>query len=223
MNNSKSKGSAFEREIAATLSKWWSKGERDDIFYRSSSSGARATGRAKLNKATANSAGDLCYLDADGKPFIDYFAVEIKRGYPDFEIQRILDREDGTKLSLLEQWIQQAAKSQEDANAWSWMIIAKKNRSKTLVILPYVEFCMMYDWTNIEPDEANIHIEIGNILDVAYMAENPIEESTSVICFLLDEFLEKTKPDAIRTLVETVQKPKATNSHIYKLKVRQTA
>ena len=75
------KGSQFERDICRELSIWWTQGERDDIFWRTSGSGARATTRAKKGDATANSAGDIGYLDEIGKPFLDYFMVELKRGY----------------------------------------------------------------------------------------------------------------------------------------------
>lgn len=75
------KGSQFEREIAKYLSKWISSGKSDAVFWRTDGSGARATTRAKQNKKTPNSYGDLCYIDEMGKSFIDYYLIEIKRGY----------------------------------------------------------------------------------------------------------------------------------------------
>jgi len=75
------KGGDYEREVCKQFSLWWSDGKRDDIFWRTAGSGGRATIRAKSKIATANSSGDMCYLDDIGKPFIDYFLPEIKRGY----------------------------------------------------------------------------------------------------------------------------------------------
>lgn len=75
------KGANFERQIAKQLSLWYSKGKRDDIFWRTAISGGRATTRMKQGKQTANSAGDLGFLHHSGKPFIDMCVVEIKRGY----------------------------------------------------------------------------------------------------------------------------------------------
>jgi len=43
------KGSSFEREICTILSKWWTNNERDDVFWRTAGSGARATTRSKNN------------------------------------------------------------------------------------------------------------------------------------------------------------------------------
>lgn len=75
------KGGSFEREISVLLSKWWTGGERDDIFYRSSSSGGRFTARFKRGKQTADHHGDICAIDVLGKPFTDTFSSELKTGY----------------------------------------------------------------------------------------------------------------------------------------------
>ncbi len=75
------KGGEFERNICKQLSLWWTENERDDIFWRTAGSGARHTTRQKKNISTENSAGDVCYIDQLGKPFIDYFLMELKRGY----------------------------------------------------------------------------------------------------------------------------------------------
>ena len=76
-----SKGSEFERQIAKQLSLWWSNGKRDDIFWRTSQSGGRSTQRMKSKTATANSAGDIGYIDACGKILTDNILIECKAGY----------------------------------------------------------------------------------------------------------------------------------------------
>jgi len=75
------KGGSFEREISSILSKWWTGGARDDIFYRSSSSGGRFTARYKRGKQTADHHGDICSIDVCGKPLTDTFSIELKTGY----------------------------------------------------------------------------------------------------------------------------------------------
>ena len=75
------KGSGFEREISHALSHWWSYGTRDDIFWRTAGSGARATMRSKKQLKTMNQYGDLTTIDPTGQPFIDNNLIEIKRGY----------------------------------------------------------------------------------------------------------------------------------------------
>lgn len=75
------KGGNFEREVCAKISKWWTEGERDDIFYRSAGSGGRFTARKKSGKDTINGAGDVIISDPLGKPLMDKWSIECKTGY----------------------------------------------------------------------------------------------------------------------------------------------
>jgi len=75
------KGGGFERECAVLISKWWTEGERDDVFWRSDSSGARYTQRKKSGKDTAYQGGDLTFSDPIGEPLIKNWNIEIKTGY----------------------------------------------------------------------------------------------------------------------------------------------
>jgi len=76
-----SKGGSMEREIGVLLSKWWTDGKREDIFYRSNSSGARFTQRRKSGKDTAYQGGDITFTDPIGEPLIKVWNIEIKSGY----------------------------------------------------------------------------------------------------------------------------------------------
>jgi len=78
---SKGKGGSFEREIASKISLWWTSGERDDVFYRSHSSGGRFTMRNKRGKDTALQCGDMTCSDPIGEPLIKDWNVECKTGY----------------------------------------------------------------------------------------------------------------------------------------------
>jgi hypothetical protein len=75
------KGGSFEREVAKQLSLWWTGAKRDDVFYRSHSSGARFTQRRKAGKDTALQAGDLTCSDPIGEPLIRIWNIECKKGY----------------------------------------------------------------------------------------------------------------------------------------------
>lgn len=75
------KGGSFERDMCKSLSIWWSRGIRDDIFWRTAGSGARATQRAKQGKITSLSYGDVTSNHPFGKTLLDQFVIEIKRGY----------------------------------------------------------------------------------------------------------------------------------------------
>lgn len=129
------KGSSYERELCKLLSEWWCPG-RSDIFWRTSSSGARTTQRRKQGKTTAFQGSDITATDPSGFPLIDLFAIEAKRGYSKATMQDSIDRTSGQKLSQLEQWIQQASKASEDAGSFAWLLIQRRNRRDHLVYLP---------------------------------------------------------------------------------------
>lgn len=75
------KGSGFERELAKQLSLWWSHGDRDDLIWRTSQSGGRATQRAKRAVRTKYGYGDLTFTDPAAKPLFDLLVISAKRGY----------------------------------------------------------------------------------------------------------------------------------------------
>jgi hypothetical protein len=75
------KGGDFEREVSRTLSLWWTENQRDDIFWRSDSSGARFTQRKKTGKDTANQGGDITFSDSLGEQLIKNWNIEAKTGY----------------------------------------------------------------------------------------------------------------------------------------------
>jgi len=77
--DSKNKGTAFERTIAKDLSLWWSSGEREDLFWRTASSGGRATQREKEGKPTAGQDGDICATSPSSHPLMEKIIIECKR------------------------------------------------------------------------------------------------------------------------------------------------
>ena len=86
----KGKGSKFERSMCKLLSIWWA--GRDDIFWRTSQSGGRATERKKKGLATAGSYGDMTAIDELGRPFDDFFVMEFKKGYTnDLDLLSLVD------------------------------------------------------------------------------------------------------------------------------------
>lgn len=123
------KGSAYEREIAKQLSLWWSLGASDDLFWRSSQSGGRATSRAKVGKTTANACGDLCAQTKEGQDLLELFTIEIKRGYNTYTISDVLEK--GTKGFNL--FVAQAAKAAQLAGTPYWLLIHKRDRRPALV------------------------------------------------------------------------------------------
>ena len=130
------KGGDFEREICKQLSLWWTKGERDDVFWRTSGSGARATVRAKKGLNTSLSHGDITAIDPIGVPFIQRVTVEIKRGYNDSSIAAMLDKPKTAKAQPWEVFLQQAVSSAQEAGTVWWWLICKRDRKETLLYMP---------------------------------------------------------------------------------------
>lgn len=137
--NGNRKGSSFEREICKKLSLWWSNevegSPRDDIFWRASQSGGRATQRAKSGKRTAGSYGDIAAMDPVGAPLLKVFTLELKRGRSHGDLGDMLDLPlKGYKQRPFEKTLEQARRSHELANSQSWLLISQRDRRRCLVI-----------------------------------------------------------------------------------------
>lgn len=135
MGNRAAKGPAFERQFCRELSLWWSNGQEDSLFWRTSTSGARATTRRKLGKDTIGHYGDICATDQRGVPFTDVFTVELKRGYNRATLHDLLDVPHNGADQTYEKWIIQAIRSHIMAGSLSWMLVTKRDRRDPLVVL----------------------------------------------------------------------------------------
>ncbi len=76
--NGHRKGSKFERDISKQISSWFTKGERDDLLWRTAGSGARQTTRQKKGLQTEGHAGDIASTSAESKILTDVFCFELK-------------------------------------------------------------------------------------------------------------------------------------------------
>jgi len=132
------KGSGFEREMAKTFSLWWTDGKRDDIFWRTSNSGGRAGARSKKGLTTSGQAGDMGFTDPIGKPLIDWFTFEFKRGYQQSVLHDFIDHPNGNPGSLRnwEKWIAHVYLEHKKAGSKSWMIVHRRNGRQPLVMVP---------------------------------------------------------------------------------------
>jgi hypothetical protein len=132
----KGKGSAYERSVCKALSLWWSGGVSDDVFWRTSQSGGRATTRRKQGKDTRAHCGDLCALDNEGAALTRVITLELKRGYSKYTIHDILDRSDRAAQQMFEAFICQAIKAAENAGSPYWMLIHKRDKREEMVYFP---------------------------------------------------------------------------------------
>jgi len=168
MTKGAGKGSAYERELAKEFSLWWSDNRRDDLFWRSSQSGGRATQRAKSGKTTVNACGDLSAQDAEGQKLLDLFTIEIKRGYNTYTVSDIIEGgKNGMNL-----FVAQAAKAASLAGTPYWLLIHKRDRRPAICL------------TNSE-----------SLLDCIYTETDCGD--TAVYSFLLSAFLTSSSRDYV--------------------------
>ena len=169
------KGSEFERTVAKQLGLWWTQNDpepRDDIFWRTSQSGGRATTRAKQGKTTANAQGDLTFTDPVGAPFIEKFLLELKRGYSnDVSVLSILDGKQ--KNSTLLQFWQQAERDRlVSGRDWS-LLVFKRDRRSVCVMFEWRLFRKITSWSGGLPEgtvRIDLHTEVGSTVVIPFPA-----------------------------------------------------
>jgi len=146
MAKGRGKGSSFERTLCRELSLWWSKGKRDDIFWRTSQSGGRATTRSKKGKKTFGQYGDIQAVDPKGQPLINLCTIEAKRGRNKVTCADIIDqperysrKDKQTKVrpTPWEGFIAQAHRQAKAAGTRFWILIHKRDRRNIVVFLPF--------------------------------------------------------------------------------------
>jgi hypothetical protein len=137
---SSKKGSAFEREISTLLSRWWTHGEREDVFWRRDS-GARAKRRSREGKNTFGAHGDISAIDPIGLPLTTLCTIELKSGYRRWSFLDVLDRplmrkgQKNRTLQKFEEFMQQVI---EDAAAVGNypVLICKRDKRRRFIVLP---------------------------------------------------------------------------------------
>ena len=146
------KGGGYEREFCKELSLWWTNHDRDDVFWRSSQSGGRATTRRKQGKSTANSYGDIAATDAIGHPLIDLITFELKRGYKESGVDKVLDRAETMKAQPFDEFLTQTVSSATDAGTPFWALITRRDRRRDMIWIPY-ELYQLLNHENVLWDE----------------------------------------------------------------------
>ena len=110
--NPKTKSSKCERDICKQLSLWWTGHKRDDVFWRTTTSGARATIRSKRGRGTKNQYGDVQATDPIGQPLIDLCTIEIKKGYSRNSYFDLIDKLPNETKQPYKKFIQQVIDQQ---------------------------------------------------------------------------------------------------------------
>lgn len=130
------KGGKFERRLCKEFGQWWTGGQRDDVFWRSATSGARATQRAKQGKATFGQYGDIQATDPIGQALVDVCTIELKRGYQKHTVQDSIDKGGRAAQQEWEKWLQQAVTDSHKAGTPHWMLVTKRDCRIPLVYMP---------------------------------------------------------------------------------------
>ena len=185
--NGKSKGGSFERRIAVELSQWWSDCHRDDLFWRTASSGGRATQRKKKGKQTGDS-GDIASTDPFSTAMTKVFSIELKCGYNSNTLDVLLRTPDKSGLTS---FFNQAVESQSQSNARSWLVIHKIDRKPIVLYMPtdtFNELCL-YRKENKLP-----------LVDIPYL--NVVIPDYRVTCMLFDSFMLMFNRHDIERLLE---------------------
>lgn len=194
---SKRKGGKFERDMGKALSLWWTDNATDDVFYRTASSGGRATVRAKGKKATYGQYGDLQAVDPIGKPLMDLCVIECKDGYPGQSPFDLLD-EPRKQNPKFREFFEQCLDEQKQAKAPFWMLIARRKGKVPMVYIPYGMYRMLKDttWAHIE-----------DAFPMAYLTVQIFSKPRKVICVQLSEFIKLVRPgDIIKMAKEFIKK-----------------
>jgi hypothetical protein len=179
MKNPANKGSNFERDICKQLSLWWTQDldtPRNDIFWRTSQSGGRATQRAKSKLLTAYSYGDMTFIDPIGKPFIDLFLVEIKRGYTN-KINPLDFLDSKKKHILIQDWWEKGEKEKDLASRKDTLIIFRRDQHKACMLFSRKLLTKLKTW-------------FGTFESTLYLKTLQY----NLVVILLSEFLDKCDP-----------------------------
>jgi hypothetical protein len=182
------KGADFERTLAKQFSLWWTQGVRDDVFWRTSQSGGRATQRNKKGQATANSHGDMTTIDSIGEPFTSYFLLEFKRGYTkDLDVLTFVDTKRKSLL-LFDFWFK-AEQDRVAAGRKQSLLVFKRDRFQVCVF-----FNGSFFW--------KLQRTYGPLCRNYIRMQSDQEEEGSFIIFLLEDFFNWVDPKSFHLVIE---------------------
>ena len=193
---SSSKGSDYERETCKRISLWWTNWTRDDVFWRSSGSGARAKVRGRAGVGTAGQSGDVAATDPCGVPLIDMFTIELKRGYSEHTIQDIVDKGGVAGEQEFDRFFAQTIESHVQAGSRSWLLITRRDRREALLWcpVPVVRALMAIGAFPAGVPMPNMKVTFKPKLNATRI---------SVACMHLEDFLAHVTPEHIKTLANT--------------------
>lgn len=193
------KGSAYERALCRSWGLFWSEGKRDDLFWRTSGSGSRATNLRRLNrKLTKFQHGDMTFIHPDGRLLLEHFNFEFKR-YKRIEIHSVL-YPTGPDNSLLAFW-GQCVKDADKSGRWP-ILITRVDRGREVCWVRRETYTLFlglgfgaYPHIRFEIPEQMVILKRKS---KKCKAETYKLEAQEVFGFLLDDFFDQVDPVNMR-------------------------
>lgn len=179
----------WERKFAKMISLWWTDGARDDMFWRTQTSGGRATQRAKSNQDTYGQYGDIAAVHPKGQPLLDVICFELKNGYPKLHMSNILDS-PGSNEKQFTEWLTKAERDSQRSNSYSWAIVHQRTGRAAVVYFPARLWSLLLLQNNVFSSELSLTTEVY---------------PERIFCVRLEEFLEAVSPRLIRRRVKLGQ------------------
>jgi hypothetical protein len=186
------KGGQYERDKSRQTSLWWSNNERDDLIWRSSNSGGRATSRYKKGKTDINNLGDLRLDDPIIKPLFDYIFFELKNGYTEsvpsksINVLYWLDKPKNSRDPLLYSFWKKAEKERKQSNRKETWIIFKRDYKQDCLMMNQLFFTKLFLYNGeYKHDSIWMHYKNDNLVIVK-----------------LDDFFNWCPPETIQMIIE---------------------
>lgn len=179
------KGGQFERDICRELSLWWSHGKQDDVFWRTSTSGGRATTRAKKGKKTFGAHGDIQAVRPEGRVLLDRITLELKRGYNRFTPYDVVD----AKKAPWVEFVNQVCRDAQRAGTPYWMLIHRRDKRCAVVTIPWGLYQELRALSFVEP----VMTVWSEVL------------SDTVLCFRLGDFLHEVAPEDVAKIKRVIR------------------
>jgi hypothetical protein len=196
----KGKGAGFERDMCRELSKWWTDGQRDDVFWRAAGSGGMAKSRHRFGRKISSQHGDIEAIDFIGKTLTDLMTLELKRGYSKLNIHDFMDwplHKTKTRPEY-EKWFNQAYESMIIGQRPFFFLITKRDGREKLCWYPQPLGRRLRKLGAVIPGPV-MTVETNPTMKTS---EGYIEETITVECCLLSDWLEGVLPSHIKALAE---------------------
>jgi hypothetical protein len=194
------KGSQFERDLCPRLSLWWT-GDREDVFWRTDSSGGRAKRRARDGKATFGKHGDICAVDPLGLPLIRCITFEAKNGYPKDTFADLLEKSENAAEQEYEKWINQVQESARNAGTPYWLVVFHRTQRSSRKIQ-----CVLFPTKLFRELRRLGRFKTLPVPFAQLRFYKKCGDPESVVVLSLDDFMDAVRPRDVRTILRRSKK-----------------